>query len=45
MCESVGEADLLSDHFESKQSREPADSRSLAIRLLLSYTTFVFGSS
>ena len=22
MCESVGKADLLSDHFDSKQSRE-----------------------
>ena len=25
MCKSVGKADLLSDHFESKQSREAAD--------------------
>ena len=25
MCESVGKADLLSDHFDSKQSREPVD--------------------
>ena len=25
VCESVGKADLLSDHFDSKQSREAAD--------------------
>ena len=25
MCESVGKADLLSDHFDSKQSREAVD--------------------
>ena len=25
MCESVGKADLLSDHLDSKQSRECAD--------------------
>ena len=25
MCESVGNADLLSGHFDSKQSREAAD--------------------
>ena len=25
VCESVGKADLLSDHFESKQSREAVD--------------------
>ena len=25
MCESVGKADLLSDHFDSKQSRESVD--------------------
>ena len=25
MCESVGKADLLSDHFDSKQSREYVD--------------------
>ena len=25
MCESVGKADLLSDHFDSKQSREFVD--------------------
>ena len=25
MCESVGKDDLLSDHFDSKQSREAVD--------------------
>ena len=25
VCESVGKADLLSDHFDNKQSREVAD--------------------
>ena len=25
MCESVGKVDLLSDHFDSKQSREAVD--------------------
>ena len=25
VCESVGKADLLSDHFDSKESRESAD--------------------
>ena len=25
MCESVGKADLLSDHFDGKQSRESVD--------------------
>ena len=44
VCESVGKADLLSDHFDSKQSREAVD-------LLLtghpspSLTTFAFRSS
>ena len=44
VCESVGKADLLSDNFDSKQSRE-------AVHLLLnrhpspSFTTFVFKSS
>ena len=44
VCESIGKADLLSDHFNSKQSRE-------AVYLLPSYhpspslTTFAFGSS
>ena len=43
VCESVGKADLLSDHFDSKQSREAVD-------LPLTYpspslTTFAFRSS
>ena len=44
VCESVGKADLLSDHFDTKQSRE-------AVHLLLtchassSLTTFAFRSS
>ena len=44
VCESVGKADLLSDHFDRKQSRE-------AVYLLLtchpspSFTTFAFRSS
>ena len=25
VCESIGKADLLSDHFDSKQSREAVD--------------------
>ena len=35
MCESVGQADLLSDHFDSKQSRKAVDLPSLAIHLLV----------
>ena len=35
MCESVGKADLLSDHFDSKQSCHPSPS----------LTTFAFRSS
>ena len=44
VCELVGKADLLSDHFDSKQSREAVD-------LLLTWhpspslTTFAFRSS
>ena len=34
VCESVGKADLLSDHFDSKQSSELLICRSLAIHLL-----------
>ena len=33
VCESVGKADLLSDHFHGMQYRESVDLRSLAIRL------------
>ena len=36
MRESVGKADQLSDHFDSKQSREAVDlPRRVAIRLLV----------
>ena len=35
VCESVGKADLLSDHFDSKQSGSLLIYRSLAIRLLV----------
>ena len=35
VCELVGKADLLSDHFDSKQSREAVICRSLAIRFLI----------
>ena len=35
VCESVGKADLLSDHFNSKQSREAVDLGSLVIHLLV----------
>ena len=33
LCKSVGKADLLSDHFDGKQSRESLICRSLAIHL------------
>ena len=41
--ESVGKADLLSDHFDSKQSREAAD-LPLTCHPSLSLTTFAFRS-
>ena len=44
MCESVGKADLLSDHFDSKQSREAVD-LPLTCHPSPSLTTFVFRSS
>ena len=34
MCESVGKADLLSDRFDSKQSRETVD-------LLLTWHSYI----
>ena len=43
VCESVGEADLLSNHFDSKQSRETVD-LSLTCHLSPSLTTFAFRS-
>ena len=44
VCESVGTADLQSDHFDSKQSREAVDLR-LTCHLSPSPTTFAFRSS
>ena len=44
VCESVGKADLLSDHFDSKQSRETVDLR-LTCHPSPGLTTFVFRSS
>ena len=35
VCESVGKAYLLSDHFDSKQSMEAVDLTPLAIRILV----------
>ena len=43
VCESVGEADLLSDHFHSKQSREAVDLQ-LTCHPSPSLTTFAFRS-
>ena len=44
VCESVGKADLLSDHFDSKQSREAVD-LPLTCHRFLGLTTFAFRSS
>ena len=44
MYESVGKADLLSDHLDSKQSREAVD-LPLTCHASLSLTTFAFRSS
>ena len=44
VCESVGKADLLSDHFDSKQSREAID-LPLTCHPSPSLTTFAFRSS
>ena len=44
MCESVGKADLLPDHFDSKQSREAVD-LPLTSHPSPSFTTFAFRSS
>ena len=43
MCESVGKDDLLSDHFDSKQSRESVD-LPLTCRPSPTLTTFAFTS-
>ena len=44
VCESVGKADLLSDHFDTKQSREAVD-LPLTCHPSPSLTTFAFRSS
>ena len=44
VCESVGKADLLSDHSDSKQSREAVDIL-LSCHQSPSLTTFAFRSS
>ena len=44
VCESVGKADLLSDHFNRKQSRDAVD-LPLTCHPSPSLTTFVFRSS
>ena len=44
VCESVGKADLLSDHFDSNQSREAVD-LPLTCHKSPSFTTFAFRSS
>ena len=41
VCESVGKADLVSDHFDSKQSREAVD-LPLTCHPSPSLTTFAF---
>ena len=43
VCESIGKADLLSDHFDSKQSREAVD-LPLTCYPSPSLTTFTFRS-
>ena len=44
MCESVGKADLLSDHFDGKQSRESID-LPLTCHPSPSLTSYAFRSS
>ena len=44
VCESVGKADLLSDHFDSKQSRE-SDDLLVTCHPSPSLITFAFRSS
>ena len=44
VCESVGKAVLLSDHFDSKQSRESVDLL-VTCRPSPSFTSFAFRSS
>ena len=45
VCESVGKADLLSDHFDSKQSREAVDISLTCHHPSPSLPTFAFRSS
>ena len=45
VCESVGKADLLSDHFDSKQSREAVDLPLTCHPSPNLTTTFAFRSS
>ena len=44
MCESVGKADLLSDHFDSKKSREAVD-LPITCHPSPSFTTYAYLSS
>ena len=44
VCESVGKADLMSDHFDSKESREAVD-LPLTFHPSPNLTTFAFRSS
>ena len=44
VCESVGKADLLSDHFDSKPTRKSVD-LPLTCHLSPSFVTFAFRSS
>ena len=44
VCESVGKADLLSDHFDNKQQRKTVDLQ-LTCHSSISLTTFAFRSS
>ena len=44
VCESVGKADLLSDHFDSKQSGEDVD-LPLTCHPSPSFTTYAFRTS
>ena len=43
VCESIGKADLLSDHFDTKQSKEAVDLQ-LTCHPSPSLTTFAFKS-
>ena len=45
VCESVGRADLLSDHFDGKQSKKESIDRPLTCHQYPRLTTFAFRSS